>query len=67
MIKCVAEANPDPSQLTNSQTTKSKFVIEMLSHLTLDEMKACPDTEEGIEAAIEEKKGLQTENNVQHR
>ena len=64
LIKCAAEANPDPSQITNSQTTKSKLVFEMLSHLTLDEMKACPDTEEVIQAAIEKKKGLQTENST---
>ena len=48
MIKCFAMMNPDPSQLSDSQSAKSKLVFEMLSHLTFDEMKACPDMEEGI-------------------
>ena len=59
-IKVVAETNPDLSQLTNSQTAKSKLVVEMLGHLTLDEMRACADAEEGIRAKIDQKKGLQT-------
>ena len=64
MIKCVATANPDPSQLSDSKAPKSKFVADMLNHLTTDEMRACPDTEEGIRAAIDEKKTLQTNNST---
>ena len=64
LIKCFAAANPDPSQLRGSQAPKSKLVFEMLSHLTIDEMKACPDTEKGIRAAIDEKKTLQTNNST---